>query len=261
MEIIGRISKGSKMDQIYIPRNRDGFHSGQFVLITPLEGKKEEKISRRKPIFYNVKDIEPIKLRIIEEIFELIDLEIESKNVIITGSFLDKGFKFNDIDILIISEQKANRDSLREKIERDIGIKTHLLFLTNQELVVGLSYEPIYNVMLSKCVSEKRLIFNVKRKINYKTLDLALLKSKTLVDNFDELNGGDKHYLTFNMVSINLFVEGKKLNKENVNREIEKIFNIKMEELKDNIVDKKKFLFRFREYYDKTFNLIMESKK
>ncbi len=261
MEIIGRISKGSKMDQVYIPKNREGFHSGQYVLITPLEGKKGGKISRRKPIFYNVKDIEPIKLRIIEEIFNLVDGEIESENVIITGSFLEHGFRFNDIDILIISEEKVNRDSLKEKIEKEIGIKTHLLFLTREELIHGLSYEPIYNIMLSKCVSSHRIIFNVKRKINYKTLDLGLLKSKTLIDNFDILNGSEKYYLTFNMVSIYLFVEGKRLSKEGVNKEIEKIFDIEVGELKNNMIDKKKFLVRFRGYYDKTFNLIMESKK
>ena len=44
MEIISRVSKGSKMDQIYIPKNRAGLTIGEYVVITPLsrEIKKQE---------------------------------------------------------------------------------------------------------------------------------------------------------------------------------------------------------------------------
>ena len=42
MEIIAKISKGSKMDQIYIPRNRESFPAGSFVIIKLLEEKQAE---------------------------------------------------------------------------------------------------------------------------------------------------------------------------------------------------------------------------
>ena len=103
MELIGRISKGSKMDQVYIPKNRSGMNTGEYVLIMPLrksiEGRKKSPF---KPYFYNLKSVEPIKLHIIEEIFSMIEKEANAENIIITGSFLEPGFKFNDIDILII---------------------------------------------------------------------------------------------------------------------------------------------------------------
>ena len=68
MELIAKISKGSNMDQIYIPKNRTGLPIGQYVIIAPLE-KELAKKQKFKPFFYNVSGLEPLKLEIIESIF------------------------------------------------------------------------------------------------------------------------------------------------------------------------------------------------
>lgn len=260
VELIGRISKGSKMDQIYLPKNRAGFGAGEYVLISQLAeqiGKKE----KLKPYFYNVKDLEPIKTRIINDIIHLIDKKIDSENIIITGSFLEKGFGFNDIDILIISKKKMDAEMIKGEIQELEGIKTHIVALDSKTLSSGLSLDPLYNLMLSKCVAKNRIIFRVKRKINYKLLDLNLLKSKTLIDNSDILNGNEKYYLTTNMVAILLFMQGKKLSKEIVNKEIERMFNVKIREIKENLLEKQAFLRRYKEIFNNTFNLILKNIK
>ena len=113
--------------------------------------------------------------------------------------------------------------------------------------------------MLSKCISKNRFVFNIKREMNYKTLDLNLLKSKTLIDNFDILNGDEKYYLTLNMVSILLFIQNEKLSKEIVNKEIEKIFEVKVNDIKRNMIKKDKFLNEYKNVYGKTFNLILDN--
>lgn len=263
-EVIGRISKGTKMDQIYIPKNRGNFPIGEYVLISPLnkvEGiklrKKEKKLNL---YFYNIEKLEPIKIRIIEEIISLIEREINPENIIITGSFLDKGFNFNDIDILLIKENKIDTEIIKREIQNLVGIKTHIFSLNRKALISGLSLDPLYSLMLSKCISKNRLIFNIKREINYKLLDLNLLKSKTLIDNFYILNGSEKYYLTLNMVSISLFIQKKKLSKESVNKEIEKLFRIKISEIKENLV-RENFLRRYKEIFNKTFNLILNNIK
>jgi len=248
------------MDQVYIPKNRAGMTAGEYVIISPL-GKKIEEKSIFKPYFYDSKNIEPIKLHITEEIFNLIEKEANVENIIITGSFLEPGFKFKDIDILIINEEKVNIENLKEKIEKTLGIKAHLILLDTKTLLSGLSTDPLYSLMLSKCVSKKRIILKVNRKINYKLLDLHLLKSKTLIDNFDILSGDEKYYLTLNMVSILLFIQNKKLSKEIVNHEIEKLLKINIEELKENLIKKQDFIEKYKKIYNKTFNLIMKSIK
>ena len=47
MEIIAKISKGSNMDQIYIPKIRYGLNVGEYVIVRPL---KEEKLIDSKQI-------------------------------------------------------------------------------------------------------------------------------------------------------------------------------------------------------------------
>ena len=66
MEIIGKISKGSKMDQIYLPKNRFGLNPGSHVLVKEISHKKEEKL-----FYYNIKKIEKVKIIIIKELFKL----------------------------------------------------------------------------------------------------------------------------------------------------------------------------------------------
>ncbi len=259
MELIGKVSKGSKMDQIYIPKRRDGLRVGDYVVIRLLETQK----SIEKPYFYGIKSIEPVKLRIASDAFKELDKKIEKyDNLIITGSFLDKGFSFKDIDILIISGKKIDAASLKNSIEGTTGIRAHIILLNNKTLIDGLSTDPLYQTMLSRCISKRRIIYKIKRKIDYKILDLGLLKSKTLIDNFDDLNGNEKYYLTRNMISIMLYVRLKNVNQEKIDNKIKDIFNLKdINEIKENMLDKNKFLKKYRETYKKTFNLIMESIK
>ncbi len=195
---------------------------------------------------------------IIENIFKIIE-EINPENVIITGSFLERGFKFNDIDIIAIKEENINIERLRKKIEFAIGIRAHIILISSKTLLLGLSIDPLYSLMLSKCISKKRIIFKIKRKFDYKILDFQLLKSKLLIDNFDILNGEEKYYLILNMMSIFLFIQDKKLSKEAVNGSIEREFNVKIEDIKQNMVEKNKFIKKYEIIYNKAFNMIMEN--
>ena len=126
MEIISKISKGTKMDQIYLPKNRIGFNTGTYVKINT-----KEKIIITKPFFYNIKEIEPIKLSLIKQIFNIVNKNIEADNIIITGSFIEKGFNFNDIDIIILTEKKVKENMIKNKIYREIKIPPHLIIFSN----------------------------------------------------------------------------------------------------------------------------------
>src|SRR3989338_1668247 len=137
MEMISKISKGTKMDQVYLPKNRHGFSIGSYVAITPLR----ERAETERSYFYNV-SLEPLKVQIIQEIFSVIEKHSDTyENIIITGSFLDKGFSFNDIDILLISEEKEEMSQITKIIEEQFGIKSQILVLSNKTLLKGLSMD------------------------------------------------------------------------------------------------------------------------
>lgn len=260
MELISKISKGSRMDQIYLPKNRSGFVIGSYVIIKPIETKNIIE----KPYFYNIKSIEPIKVDIASKIFDIVDKIVdEYDNVIITGSFLDPGFIFNDIDIILIKNNAANTKHIEAMIKEDIGIKTHIISLSNKTFAKGLSTDPLYRMMLSRCIAKKRIIYKQRtyQIMNYKLLDLHLLKSRLLIDNFDVLNGNEKYYLVRNMIAILIYIQNKKITKEIVDNEIERIFDVKIEEIKQNKLNKIEFSRRYKATYQKLFKKIMDSIK
>ncbi|MEK6935361.1 MAG: nucleotidyltransferase domain-containing protein [Nanoarchaeota archaeon] len=276
MELISKISKGSKMDQIYIPKIRNGFFTGSYVLIKSintqeLNNETQIKPKKSQPYFYNISSLEPIKLEIIKKIIEIIDSKTKSKNIIITGSFLKKGFNFNDIDILIINESKEDTKQNKENpeqikeihkiIENTLGIKPHILTLDNKSLIRGLCTDPLYQMMLSQYISKNRIIYNIKNELNYKLLDLQLLKSKSLMDNWDILNGNEKYYLTRNMLSISLFLKNKKINENELKKEIKQSLNTTTEKIKQNLLEKTSFLKDYKKTYDVLFNKIMRGIK
>jgi predicted nucleotidyltransferase len=176
MEILSRISKGSKMDQIYIPKNRMGGGIGDYVVIKLVSSEEQRKIPA-KPFLYGLSKIEPIKIEIINKILSILaDKSLE--NVIITGSFLEKGFNFNDIDILVVSEEQnlGKKEKIESKIINMIGLKPHIIIISKKALISGLETDPIYENMISRCVSRERIIFNYNRKIMPQLLDLQVLK-------------------------------------------------------------------------------------
>ena len=124
-----------------------------------------------------------------------------------------------------------------------------------------LASDPLYENMLSKFVSLNRIVFNYKRKINYQLLDLHLLKSKIIMDNFEVLNGAQKYYFAKNMIAILLFLEKKRINKENIDKKIKNELRISSDNIKQNIIEDKSFLKNFKRSYEKTFHLIMKGIK
>ena len=248
VELVGKVSKGTRMDQIYIPKNRESIPVGSYVVIKPLEREKKEV----KLFFYNVDKLEPVKVEIIKELIRIVDKHSVNENIIITGSFLDRGFRFNDIDILIIGGEIK-----KELLEKKIGIKVHLISITNKALVKGLGTDPLYRIMLSRCISKKRLIYKTKTRVNYKLLDLHLLKSKPLTDDFDLLNGNEKYEMVRNLIAIKRFVNKKGVNKDIVDSEISKLFG-SVKDIKDNIAKKNDFIRKYKKIYSETENLVLK---
>lgn len=244
------------MDQIYLPKHRFGLNAGSYVLVKELDKIKEKQ---EKLFFYNIKKIEKVKIIIIKEIINVLN-KYNFDNVIITGSFVDEGFNFNDIDIILIKDENININEVKDELRENFGINSHLILIDNKSLLKGIATDPLFQTMLSKYVSRKRSIYNVKPELKHKLLDLHLLKSNLLIKHFDVLNLNEKLDLLRNLISINLFITKKQIiSKDEVYSKIEELFgdNI-IEDLRSNLVDKKKFIKKYKQLYDKTFKKILE---
>ncbi len=261
IKLIGRISKGSRMDQVYLPKSRLGLAVGEYVIVQPLEREPGEgnKKNRTGRYFYGIKHLEPVKLEIAEKVFSLLERKIgRYENIIITGSFLDKGFSFNDLDILLVSEEKANLEWLKRELEKLTGIKIHLIQLSRADLIEGLTRDPLYQLMLSQCLARKRMIYRINHVMDYKLLDLQLLQSKLLPENFDALGGKEKYYLTRNLAAVRAYLQTGNTKKEEVETLIKRQFLLSdISRIKENLLSKKEFLTEYKKLYNQTFKLIL----
>ncbi len=257
MEIIAKVSRGSKMDQIYLPKNRFGLYPGSYALVKEIAPKKEEKL-----FFYNLDQIEKIKIVIIKEIFSLLN-KYNIDNIIITGSFIEEGFNFNDIDIILISDKEFNIDHLHEELKNKLGINPHLIVISSSSLLNGISQDPLFQTMLSSYISKKRFIYHIKPDVNFKLLDLNLLKSKLLIENFDILTGEQKLDLLRNLISISLFINKNNfITKKELYSKIKELFGKDIfNDLKNNLLGKNYFIKKYRNIYNKTFELILKGIK
>ena len=238
------------MDQIYIPKERiPGFELGAVVMIKPVL----EKVKLR-PYYYKIWNLEPIKNTIIEEILNNFE---HFENVIIAGSFLDRGFDFKDIDVLLITDKKIETDKTKHHFESAFGISLHIIVISFKSLLKGLITDPLFQMMLSKFISKERIVFRIKNKMNYTLLDLHLLESKALIENFDFLSGNEKYKLTRNLIAIKLFMEIKKISIETVNKEIENYFGKGIvKNIKENLLNNT-FLNKYRRLYNEIFKEIL----
>lgn len=247
MELISRVSKGSAMDQVYISKNRSGFEVGSYVVITPALKKQEAS-----PYYYHTEKPEPIKIQIISEIFEFLD---DSENAIITGSFLNKGFDFEDIDIVVINGTKK---PIEWFIADRFGIKSHIMNMTYESLRKGANTDPLFRMLLSRFVAKKRIFLKIESKINYKLLDIYLLKSKLLINNFDSFNGKEKYRLIRNTIAIKRFMESKKISDESVNKDINNCFGKDAAvKIKNNTFEKNIFIKKYKVLHNELFEKIM----
>jgi len=254
MVISGKVSKGSRMDQIYLPKERvPGFEIGTTVLIQPAIEK-----TQLRPYYYNVQYLEPIKTIVVEEILNYLEY---MDNVIITGSFLEKGFEFEDIDIILITNNKIDSKRIENHFKESLGVKSHIIVMNFKTLLKGISTDPLFQMLVSKFVSKKRVIFKTRTTVNYKLLDLHLLKSELLIINFYFLTGRKKYKFVRNLFAIILFLDKKKINTESINKEISRCFGEDMvRNIKENLVDKS-FLEKYKRIYENTFKRIMKGVK
>lgn len=247
------------MDQIYIPKERaPGFEAGTAVLIEPVLERVKQK---PQPYYCKVKHLEPIKVVIIEKIFEHFEGMAEVENVLVAGSFLEEGFVFEDVDTIVLTEKRLDKTAVKAHFKAALGIDTHLICLPLKEMLKGIGSDPLFQMLLSSFVAKKRLIVPKSRAINYRLLDLHLLESKALIDSFDFLNGREKYKLIRNAVAIACFLDNRPLNASSVDNEIERYFGegstIK---IKENAVEAG-FMSKYALFHKKLLKRILEGAK
>jgi len=258
-KLIKKISKGTRFNQIYLQKNEGiGFEPGKSVVISPLE----DIIVKEPAIFeYNVK-LESLKREIVKLVFKIVDSWGYYDNIIITGSFLDEGFNFEDIDIIIINPGNMEKEKLKNSIEENTGISPHLIFIDSESFNKGIKRDPLFRLMVDRYVSAKRAIFRKDREINYKLLDIYLLKNKNLIEGYDLFSIKQRKKLLRDFISIKLFSENKEVTIENIEKETNRLFGKDIIEslfYYGNNEEKHEFIAKLKKEFNKLEKYILKN--
>lgn len=212
------VSRGSRFDQIYIPRTLKGrIEPGDLVEI--------KLLSKSISLCYSkgLKKLSEFKENLLLQAFKEIRLAARKKSqalesIFVIGSFLFEKVHYNDIDIVIATAKKMPEEDvkkLHEKLGEKFGQKFHIVNIPRERLESLLAYCPMTRVMLSAYVSDNTDRIVIKDKILDKNhIEFLLMmpedlltttfSSKIFLDNLRRL------------VAIELFLNGKELSYSNI---------------------------------------------
>ena len=111
MQFIHKVSKGSRFNQIYIPRGMESiFEAGDLVEVKLIKKKVE--------LFYSRKiEINEFKNKLIREIISFLSRFKDIKQIFMVGSFLTKKIDYNDLWI-----QAGSLSSEKKYLNFGIGL-------------------------------------------------------------------------------------------------------------------------------------------
>src|SRR4030043_1102522 len=137
-----KVSKGSKFNQIYIPKEiKEIVEVGDLVQVRLLEKHKE--------LYYkNQKKLPDFKEYLIKKVFSDLQRFKEIKAIFVVGSFLDETI-YNDIDIIILTDKEKNisEKNIENLLIKNFNQKFHVLLFNEKKLRILMEKDPITRVM------------------------------------------------------------------------------------------------------------------
>jgi len=219
-KFIHKVSKGTRFNQIYIPKSMElNFQAGDIVEVTLLE--KSISIHYSK----NLTKLSDFKVELIKNIFSKLDNFREIKQIFIIGSFLTQKQDYNDIDIILISEKNFEKEVYETLIEK-FELKFHIMTILENNFKSLQKYCPMTRSMLYYFVSNKKFNLPKDTELNKNHIkfllmmpeDLLTIKLKPRVF-YDSLR---------RLSTIERFLENRSLNPLDINKEIKNILGEKI---------------------------------
>lgn len=236
----GRVSKGSRYNQIYIPKELENIvNVGDEVEVTLL----------RKKIYYPGElKISKFKEDFIKEMFSFLAKYREINSVFVVGSFLFEIIDYNDIDMVLTVSEKINIPKLKNQIYKNLierfNQKFHIIIYTEKGLEDLLIYDPITSSMFSIYVGNKKLI-KKKKIVDKKHIKFLLMMPEDLLK--VKLSSRTFFDTLRRLETIERFLKKKSLNIISINKEIKNLIDkelFKKTKANEEINQKEISLFR-----------------
>ena len=240
-----RISKGSRYNQIYIPKDKEKFDVGDLVEVRLIE--KNVNLNYSK----NLRRLSNFKEGLIRDIFLLLRRFSNIKQSFIFGSFLTKKIEYRDIDVLVIS--KEDRKDFDEKVYSNLikkfDLKFHIISITEAELDRLLRMCPMTRSMLYYSVSDKNFDRRRERELDENHIKFLLMMPEDLLE--IKLKGEIFYNNIRRLITIESFLDGMDEDPKKVNLEAERLLGKEIavflrdnEEINDKLTKKIRTIIR-----------------
>ena len=235
-KFVHRISKGSRFNQIYIPKEmNEQFGIGDIVEI--------RLVSKKSSLYYseNLKKLNNYKEKLINEIFSFLSKNEYIDQIFVFGSFLLNKIDYNDLDILIISDKNIENKIYAQLVDI-FNIKFHIIVMPKNRLNYLSKICPLTRSMLYYFVSNKKFELPKEIQIDINHINFLLMMPEDLLN----LNLESRIYYDSlrRLITIHKFIENKNLDPNEINKELrEEIGDTIYFTIKNNeIIEKKKTL-------------------
>jgi len=213
------VSKGSRFNQIYVPKNMED-------LIGVGDEVEVRLVKKHAELYYSkgLKKLSEFKGNLIKDVFSFLTKTANITSVFVVGSFLTEKINYNDIDIVLIVKRNNNFEELiYNKLIDKFNLKFHILAIGEKRFEHLLKICPLTRAMFSKFICNKPLIIAKEKLIDKKHIKFLLmmpedlleikLSSRTFFDNLRRL------------ITIERFLKNNSLDIYTINNEIKKLIN------------------------------------
>lgn len=219
MEFEHKISKGSRFNQIYIPKEMESiFEVGDIVKVKLLKKKTEIYYSK------NLLKLEEFKEKLIKEIFSHLSTYPNIKQIFIVGSFLIEKVDYNDIDLVIIANKK--QEDLEKKIYnyfiKKFPLKIHIIVIQEDSFLYLLRICPLTRSMFYYYISNKNFDLPLNTTINKNHINFLLMMPEDLLK--ITANSRSFYDTIRRLITIKQFLENKDLNPIKINAKLKSLF-------------------------------------
>lgn len=176
MKFVHKVSKGSRFNQIYVPKDMENiFEVGDIVEVKLLK--------KNIQLFYskNIQKLSEFKERLIKEIFFILKDLKEIKQIFIVGSFLTQRIEYNDIDVVIMTDNKKIEEIVYNKLINKFNLKFHVISITKNDLMSLEQICPLTRSMFYYNISNKKFEI-LNKKIDKKHIKFLLMMPEDLLE-------------------------------------------------------------------------------
>ena len=217
IKFVKTVSKGSKFNQIYVPKSMENLiEAGDEVEI--------RLIKKHIKLYYSngLKNLSAFKESLIRGIFSFLNEKFDIDAVFIVGSFLTEKISYNDIDIVILTEKNEDlEESVYNGLIEKFDLKFHILAIKEKRFWRLSGICPLTRAMFSNFICNKPIKIPDKKFVDKNHIKFLLMMPHDLLE--IRLNSRSFFDSIRRLITIERFLKDKSLDIAAINDEIEKL--------------------------------------